>query len=441
MSSNCYIGHSYAFAILGFLRDYWKGKESSEPVYIVEAGAGSAKLSYVLIKHLTSWRKFWPHEGCFKYIVTDFSATNFEFWMNHSSLQHLTEAGLLDFSVFDPENTEVLKLELSGLELTLSQHPIILVANYVFDSLKQDAFQVIDGDLYEMLCTTTIPSNLDPTGVDLAKYVECSWNVNKVVGDFVNGKGYYPDKPHWNQVLSMIINMGAPIQSLSDAGLIDNASMSQREEGSSRDGKDKEEKDEEKQESSFREPEEGQKTQNEVEQTNLSIIMPVGAFYLLDKLRCLSSGGRLVVLAGDKGITSPSQMIGYREPHIALHGSFSCMVNFMALYNYCEVEGGWAKFSQSLEGFKCCVMMLGMGGEGECKSYLRFRKALDNILGIFGPDGFSTLQVCMYTFYSVQILIFVMMCSNCDVALTPDLTLSFNSFIPLHTTCAHGCLH
>ncbi len=126
-------------------------------MYIVEAGAGSAKLSYVLIKHFISWRKFWSHEGCFKYIVTDISTTNFEFWMNHSSLQHLTEAGLLDFSVFDPENMEVLKLELSGLELTLSQHPIILVANYMFDSLKQDAFQVVDGDLYEMLCTTTIP--------------------------------------------------------------------------------------------------------------------------------------------------------------------------------------------------------------------------------------------------------------------------------------------
>ncbi len=83
--------------------------------------------------------------------------------------------------------------------------------------------------------------------VNLLKYVECSWNVKKVVGGFVNGKGYYPDKPHWNQVLSMVINMGAPIQSLSDAGLINNAPVSQSEEGSSRDDKDKEEMDEARQ--------------------------------------------------------------------------------------------------------------------------------------------------------------------------------------------------
>ncbi len=375
-------------------------------MYIVEAGAGSAQLSYVLIKHLISWRKFWPYEGYFKYIVTEFSAANFEFWMNHSSLQHLTEVGLLDFSVFDPENTEVLKLELSGLELTLTQHPIILVANYVFDSLKQDAFQVVNGDLYEMLCTTTVPSNLDSTSVDFINYIKWSWNVKKKdVGDLV--KSYYPDKPHWNEVLSMLENTKAPKKSLSDAGLVNNAPASRREEGSRRDVKDKEKDvvvDNKKQDSLFLNSEEGQKIQNEVNEAALSFLLPIGVFCLLDKLRSLSSGGRLVVLAGDKGITSPIHMIGCREPHIALHGSFSCMVNFMALCDYCQVEGGWAKLSPSLEGFKCCVMMLGMGDEDECcKPYPRFRKALDNILGIFGPGGFFTLQVCMYISYDVHI--------------------------------------
>ncbi len=360
VSSNCYIAHSYAYAILGFLRDYWKGKEPSEPVYIVEAGAGSAKLSYVLIKHLISWRKFWPHEGCFKYIVTDFSATHFEFWMNHPSLQHLTEAGLLDYSVFDSENTEILKLELSGLEVTLSKHPIILVANYVFDSLKQDAFQVA-GELGEMLCTTSAPLDLDPINIDLLRYIECSWKVKRVVADdFV--KRYYPDKPHWNRVLAMAVDMGTSMQSLSGGcgrhG--DNAApVSRRGEGSSSD-KDKEDE----QRSSFWEFEEGQRihhhTTDETNQPPLSFLMPIGAFYLLDKLRSLSSGGRLMVLVGDKGNTNPSEMIGSQGPHIALHGSFSCMVNFIALRDYCQVEGGWSRFSPSQEGFKCCVMMLGV---------------------------------------------------------------------------------
>ncbi len=387
VSSNCYIAHSYAFAILGFLRDYWKAREPSEPVYIIEAGAGSAKLSYVLIKHLISWRKFWPHEGCFKYIVTDFSAANFEFWLNHPSLQHLTEAGLLDFSVFDPENTEVLNLELSGLELTLTQHPIVLVANYVFDSLKQDAFQV-SGDLFEMLCTTTSPLDLDPINKDILRYVECSWTVKKVE-DFV--KGYYPDKPHWNRVLEMAADMGSSTQTL-NSGIhhhYDNDPVSGRGKGSG--DRDKEKEDEEQK---CRMCDEGHRIQNESTKETLSFLVPIGALCLLDKLRSLSSGGRLVVLAGDKGITNPSEMIGYQEPHIALHGSFSCMVNFIALCDYSEVEGGWTRLSPSQEGFKCCVMMLGMGKEGEGKSFPRFRKALDDIIGMFGPEWFSALQVC-----------------------------------------------
>ncbi len=406
-SSNCYIARSYAYAILGFLRDYWKDKEpSSEPVYIVEAGAGSAKLSYVLVKHLISWRKFWPHEGCFKYIITDFAATNFEFWMNHPSLQHLTEAGLIDYGAFDSENTETLKLELSGLDVTLSKHPIILVANYVFDSLKQDAF-VVDRDLCEMLCTTSAPLDLDPTNIDLFRYIECSWIVKRAAIAEDCMKRYYPDKPHWNRVLRMALDMRTSVQSLSGGccgRYDDNAAafpVSRRGEG--RSGSDKDEKDE-KQQSSPRWPfEEGDQriidhraTTDETTNQPLSLLMPIGAFTLLDKLRSLSSGGRLMVLVGDKGNTNPSEMIGSQGPRIVLHGSFSCMVNFIALQDYCKVEGGWARFSPSQEGFKYCVMMLGMGEEEYGKKlFPRFRMAIDNLLGCFGPDGFSALQVLM----------------------------------------------
>ena len=115
---------------------------------------------------------------CFKYVVTDFSHANFGFWMNHPRLHDLFALGVLDFAVFDAEaepgcaggehgehagNREregkgndgpgtpgermwgsgCLRLELSGEELRPGDldNPIIVVANYVFDSLKQDAFR------------------------------------------------------------------------------------------------------------------------------------------------------------------------------------------------------------------------------------------------------------------------------------------------------------
>lgn len=126
---------------------------------------------------------------CFKYVITDFSHGNFGFWMNHPRLQELFALGIIDFAVFDAEAASgslgggptppfgedgvpagdggeangcsggvsagegvrgaglwgdgCLRLELSGEELRPGdmEHPVIVVANYVFDSLKQDAFR------------------------------------------------------------------------------------------------------------------------------------------------------------------------------------------------------------------------------------------------------------------------------------------------------------
>lgn len=127
---------------------------------------------------------------CFKYVITDFSHANFGFWMNHPRLQELFTLGIIDFAVFDAEadkgsiggerpgqpmkekeeegaaaeaagesgarangsglepgvglwGSGCLRLELSGEEIRPGdlENPVIVVANYVFDSLKQDAFR------------------------------------------------------------------------------------------------------------------------------------------------------------------------------------------------------------------------------------------------------------------------------------------------------------
>eukprot|EP00611_Tribonema_gayanum_P026583 TRINITY_DN6367_c0_g1_i2.p2 TRINITY_DN6367_c0_g1~~TRINITY_DN6367_c0_g1_i2.p2 ORF type:complete len:347 (+),score=100.83 TRINITY_DN6367_c0_g1_i2:911-1951(+) len=122
--------------------------------------------------------------------------------------------------------------------------------------------------------------------------------------------------------------------------------------------------------------------------------MPVGALAALRNLRALTARGQLVVLAGDKGHTQLSEMDGQRDPHIALHGSFSCMVNFYALRLFVEAAGGCALSSPAMEGFKCVGYGLGLpGGAAAAPS---FRMHFGQLLGgRFGPDGFSTLQRCL----------------------------------------------
>lgn len=207
------------------------GSRTIRPTDRFPTGAGSAKLSYVLLQKLLKLSKYLPRRGrnasptttdgatasttsdsnsngsdggagggfCFKYVITDFSHANFGFWMNHPRLQELFALGVVDFAVFDAEagpggvggvdpstaaegdaggpaaengagastgsgsrgssssgeggrggepgvglwGSGCLRLELSGEELRPGDldNPVIVVANYVFDSLKQDAFR------------------------------------------------------------------------------------------------------------------------------------------------------------------------------------------------------------------------------------------------------------------------------------------------------------
>eukprot|EP00752_Nemacystus_decipiens_P007851 g7013.t1 len=408
VTSNCFIAQAYARSIASFLRDHL-GRDGSDwgssrkPVYIVEIGAGSAKLSFVLLQKLLKLSEYLPRRResgsagargaqangtsndsggagggvagggfCFKYVITDFSHANFGFWMNHPRLQELFALGIVDFAVFDAEaapgeiggqkkpgvegdaagnstdsgsrssgggvgpgvrlwGSGCLRLELSGEELRPGDldDPVIVVANYVFDSLKQDAFRVHEGALEELLCTTTTSSarDADPPSLapELLRYMKFTWSpVRRRPGEC------YPDNPRLAKALETLAGCH--------------------------------------QEASF--------------------LVPVGAARAVDSLRALSKGGKALIIAGDKGYVQDSELEGIRDPHLAVHGSFSCMVNFRLLHLMCEAEGGTVVHSQHLDGFKCSAMAYGL----DPKVYPQFRMAFKESTACFTPSGFSSLQ-------------------------------------------------
>ncbi|CAN0082126.1 unnamed protein product [Ectocarpus sp. 6 AP-2014] len=121
--------------------------------------------------------------------------------------------------------------------------------------------------------------------------------------------------------------------------------------------------------------------------TGGSLLMPLGALRLLRHLSSLS-GGRGLVLVGDKGYMKDEEMAGDRDPHIAYHGSLSCMVNLDALARYTHHRGGWSLSSPYMEGFKCQALAFGM--EEEALQETRF--AFEGSMQAFGPESFSMLQ-------------------------------------------------
>ena len=137
VTSNAFIGHSYARLILGYLRDVYEksdkyGKSGSdanadanadadgdlkdvkekEKCYIVELGGGSGKLAFYILKALQQLiHRDRDHcssssssSGCYNYlnhveivyVLTDFTESNVKFWETHPSLQQFVSKSKSD---------------------------------------------------------------------------------------------------------------------------------------------------------------------------------------------------------------------------------------------------------------------------------------------------------------------------------------------------------
>lgn len=78
------------------------------------------------------------------YVMTDFTDENVKFWREHPQLKEYFDDGTMDCAIFDAVSDT--KLELVHSKVTLEagsvKNPICIVANYLFDTLCHDIFQV-----------------------------------------------------------------------------------------------------------------------------------------------------------------------------------------------------------------------------------------------------------------------------------------------------------
>ncbi len=165
VTSNPFIAETYARLVFAFLQDCPASAEveaatgSPDPdhrVYIIELGSGSGRFAYRFLKKFLEissepvLKKFQ-----FTYVMTDYARANLDFWQNHPSLKPYLEKNLLDFSLFNAGRDEKLTLINSGRTLSPEtlKNPLIILANYLFDSLPQDLFTLKEGQLYESQVT------------------------------------------------------------------------------------------------------------------------------------------------------------------------------------------------------------------------------------------------------------------------------------------------
>lgn len=159
ITGNPTIAHTYARLALEFLRSVPRSEGDDDPStrpHIVEIGGGSGRFGYLFVRHLRALAPDRP----FTYVLTDFAPQRVAAWAAHPSYRPLVEEGLLDFAVLDADDLHPTEMVVSGRSLGPGslQGPVIGIANYVFDTLRADAYVVRGGELYE--ATAEVPADL-----------------------------------------------------------------------------------------------------------------------------------------------------------------------------------------------------------------------------------------------------------------------------------------
>ena len=371
ITCNAFIGRSYAKVLHGYLKDCLHSAaknpiDPKEPLYIVELGAGSGKFSFYMLKALDELQKVcdFPWENII-YVMTDFTEKNFKFWQAHPALKKYFDNGRLDAGIFNAVTDSSISLWKSGKVLSPGslKNPICILANYLFDTLYHDIFQIKDGQLHEGLVSTGSkhaeePDPLEPEIIarlnNLYKYEKISTSY------YMDEEG---DEIHLRRILEWYQDYFA-----------------NNPEGA-------------------------------------SILLPIGALRALRRLVTFSSG-RAIVISGDKGNNNPEQFVGLMDPHIAVHGSFSLMVNYHAIGAWFTSRGGFALHNPQEEAslkVSCFVLTetnqkekeegdssldpRGMLGDAiseldssRSKQYPYLLNAFEENMESFGPNDFFVMQ-------------------------------------------------
>ncbi|WP_224243820.1 tetratricopeptide repeat protein [Hyalangium gracile] len=331
VTCNPALAHSVALIVCGYLRDCLAAESrpgSEQPFHILELGAGSGRFGYLFLKAWLEQREAWglAHVPV-RYVLTDFTESNLSFWRNHPSLAPFVAQGLLDFALFDLERSATLELREAGRVLGPGslERPLLVLANYVLDSVPQDAFHFQGGQVHACLATLTTESpEVDLGSEDALSHLRLELGRSPVADPTPYAE------PEFNELLGDY------------ARLVEDRTL----------------------------------------------LFPVVALRGMRRLAALS-GGRLLLIAGDKGYVRDEELQGQQSPHMAVHGSFSLPVNFNALRRWFQRQGGEvlepAHRQLSLPLVAC---MLGAPAAGTRESRLGFHLAF----GGGGSDDFFRLR-------------------------------------------------
>ncbi|MBE7383702.1 MAG: SAM-dependent methyltransferase [Leptolyngbya sp. SIO1E4] len=173
ITSNPTIATAYAEIVFANWQDQTQQITSAQSFYLCELGAGSGRFAFQFLTHFTQLcQKYQVPLTHFRYILTDFAQANLDAWERHPQFQPFFQQGILDTARFDINHDDHLTLHHSGKTIrpgTL-ERPLVVIANYLFDSIPQDLYYIDQGQIHT--CLVSLFCQQNPKTLDTATLLE-----------------------------------------------------------------------------------------------------------------------------------------------------------------------------------------------------------------------------------------------------------------------------
>lgn len=195
ITSNPFTVRSYAQIALGYLRDCCEANNFNydEPFYIFDLGAGTGRFCFLFLKTFLPMLKGSIFKKVkIKYILTDIAEKNISSWQKHPYLKPLIKKNIIDFAYFHHLGSSVgitLRLSHKTLNKEDIRNPILLIANYFFDTVPQDLFKIQQGILHEGKISLSVKDKKmvknDPA---IIGQMVCDYNYTSIRGNYYKNK-------------------------------------------------------------------------------------------------------------------------------------------------------------------------------------------------------------------------------------------------------------
>lgn len=184
LTSHPLTAFAYSQVALGYLRDCLdqpSGFDRREPLYIFDLGAGTGRFAFLfLLELIPAIRNSFHGEINIRYVLTDVVPENLEFCRKHPLLKPWIDEGIIDLAIYSHTQKELegeFLISKKAIPQSLANPPVI-IANYFFDTIPQDAFRVESGNVFEGLVTLTadVPEDFSPASLALISNLQCTYD-------------------------------------------------------------------------------------------------------------------------------------------------------------------------------------------------------------------------------------------------------------------------